>query len=70
MDREDRDRLVRIETRLENLNDAMEKQVIVRLNDHALRLRMLERTAYVATTLGALALAGVGWLKIKFKVVT
>jgi len=72
MDREDRDRLVRIEESLKVILDK-EGPVIGRISDHGERLRSLERARMIAT--GVIMSFGVGaamakdvalaWLKVK-----
>lgn len=55
--------------RIDERTARMEKSHGDRLNDHALRLRVLEGVAKTATVLGAIALAAAGaatkWIKIK-----
>ncbi len=67
MDREDRERLIRIDERTEN--------ILKRLDDHGKRIRGLERARLIAT--GALGVAGfciyaakdlaVSWVKSKIQ---
>lgn len=64
MDREDRERLVRIET-------ILTESVVPRLNDYSKRIKVLEGVAKTATIIGAVGLGAiymardvaVGWLK-------
>lgn len=52
MDREDRDRLVRIET-------ILTESIVPRINDYSKRIKVLEGVAKTATILGGVALGGI-----------
>ena len=64
MDREDRERLVRIET-------ILTESISPRINDHGKRIKVLEGIAKTATVIGAIGLGvvymardvAIGWLK-------
>ena len=59
MNQEDRERLVRIETNLNNFMVTVEKHVVGRVNDHGSRIRALEvfknQAVGTATFLGVMA---------------
>lgn len=69
MNQEDRERLVRIETNLNNFMETVEKHVVGRVNDHGNRIRALEIIKHKAV--GAMIVAGLiaglakDWVKQK-----
>ena len=67
MDKEDQERLVRIEVGLESLGKRIDESVIARLENHGKRIKDLEVFRWMAGG-GGIAIAGaVAWLKLKLK---
>lgn len=66
MEREDRDRLIRIEAWQSNFDEKWEENILPRLNDHGKRIRALETGRNILA--GAVALGSAILAAVKLKV--